>query len=366
VSDAIESRDSHQTATMPRLIAFPQNGIAYTECLYAALRDLGVEVIDGHWSGRWLLDTMRAGDVIQIHWPSFLYYDPNSRLRTLANILRMRIVLGLARRRGARVVWTAHNLYPHDGGDSLWAHRAVRRYIARIAERVFVHGPNACKIVAHEFGIGAERIVDIPHGNWIEQYAAPPARDTARTRLGIPSSTFVYGFVGTCKPYKNLDLLLETFARIEGDAMLLVAGHFQSDSYRAAITELVRRHGQNRVRFEPRFLSEEEIPVYLSTVDALVIPYSEILTSGSAMLGLSFGRPVIAPDLGGLRDMVPAACGVLYAAGAPDGLFDAMQRVRSASFDEAAIIECARRARWQTAAQPLCDLLAATDCYAAR
>lgn len=348
-------------APMSRLIAFPHRGIAYTECLYAALVELGAEVIPGHWSGQWLLSTIRPGDVIQIHWPSFLYYDPSSNMRTLANILRLRVTLSLARRRGARIVWTAHNLYPHDAGNSHWAHRIARKYISRIADRVFVHGPSAHRIVAREFGIPATRMVEIPHGNWIQYYPPPPTRQIGRAELGISQTAYVYGFLGTCKPYKNLSLLLETFSRIEGDVVLIVAGHFQSDRYRAEISELIRSRGGGRVRFEPRFLDAREIPVYMSAMDAMVLPFSEILTSGSAMLGLSFGRPVIAPDLGGLRDMLNADCGVLYSPDGNDALLDAMRRARAASFDPEAIISHARSARWQAAAQPLLELLRQTN-----
>src|SRR5262249_12216310 len=138
---------------MPRVIAFPHRGIAYTECLYTALGRLDCEILEGEWSGRWLMSTVEPGDVIQIHWPSFLYYTPESNVSTFKRLLRLRAMLEMARWRGARIVWTAHNLYPHDAGNSHWAHRRAREFIVSVAEKIFVHGAHARTIVAKEFDV---------------------------------------------------------------------------------------------------------------------------------------------------------------------------------------------------------------------
>jgi glycosyltransferase involved in cell wall biosynthesis len=341
----------------PRLIAYPRLGVAYTECLYAAVAKLGVDVVDGNWSGQWLASTVRRNDIIHMHWPSFFYYDSRSRLRTWTNLARFIALMTLIRRRGVRIVWTAHNLYPHDGGRTCWSHRAARKYMTRVAERIFVHGATAAKIFGQEFAGTGAKLVQIPHGNFIEYYPPPTARNESRTRLGLPSEGFVYGFVGTCKPYKNLDALLETFSRLEGNCSLLIAGHFQSAEYLAHIRDLIARMDGARVRFEPRFLSHEEVPLYMSATDALIVPYTEILTSGSAMLGLSFGRPIVAPNIGGLPDVIDPSCGLLYDAHAPDSLMNALVQIRQRRFEVEKILGRAREFEWRAAAEPLVDLL---------
>jgi glycosyltransferase involved in cell wall biosynthesis len=55
------------------------------------------------------------------------------------------------------------------------------------------------------------------------------------------------------------------------------------------------------VRFE--YIPDEEVTHLLSASDVVVLPYRQITTSGSVMLALSHGRPLIVPRLPGLADL---------------------------------------------------------------
>jgi len=343
---------------MPRVFAFPRRGIAYTECLYDTFEALGGQVVEGVWSGKDLLAAVRPGDVIHVHWPSFLYYDPSSLLRSLLNAARMRVIFALARAKGARIVWTAHNLYPHEGGRDFWPHRVMRRYIARIASRIFVHGTTAQRILQSEFGIPDERLTQIPHGHWIDRYPRVMSRVAAREALKLSSTAYVFGFIGICRPYKHLEVLLHAFGRLpDGDHTLLVAGMFESDEYLATIRSAIAEHGRGRVHFEPRFIADSEMSLYMSAIDALVVPYADALTSGSALLAMSFGRAFVSPNVGGLRDIIDRDCGELYATNEEDALVRALRDVSQRTFDEDVIIARARRADWRLAAEPLLALV---------
>jgi beta-1,4-mannosyltransferase len=360
------SADPRTGAKMPsdptvtsRLIAFPKSkgSIPYTMCLYAALEALGVQVIEGYWAGRWLLANVRAGDVLHIHWPSFLYFDRHSRRRTYVGLLRFVTLLEIMRARGARVVWTAHNLYPHEGGRGELTHRIARRAMARRANPVLAHGPTAALIVAREFSIPMARVRVIKHGHWIDFHTRTLSAAAAREQLGIEPDRYVYSFVGNCRPYKNLERLVGAFAELNDNSVLLIAGSFVSESYRARIDALLQRLPSHRWRIHSEFIADEDIHRYVLAGNVLVLPYAEILTSGSAMLGLSFGRPVIAPNAGGLRDMVNSASGLLYDADDANGLLEALRHIRTLHFSERAIIDHARTFDWLDAARVLAQLL---------
>jgi glycosyltransferase involved in cell wall biosynthesis len=325
--------------------------------LYRALAGLGVPAIEGKWAGRWIMQNVQRGDLVHVHWPSFLYFRPDDAPATLYNLLRSYALTTIVRLRGARIVWTAHNLYPHDGGRNEWSHRIARQYVSRIAHTILVHGPTAARIVSAEFGIEAGRIRLVPHGNWRSLHPNLPDRHEARRRAGLPDGVVLYGFVGSCRPYKNIESIIAALPLLDDGSHLLIAGEFSSPEYLAAIRSMISSQFADRVHIVPRFLADEEIMTFVAALDALVLSYKEILTSGAAMLAISAGVPVVAPRIGGMPDVVDDRCGVLYDPKAPDGLLQAMREVRRRSYCATEIIAHALSYDWKVSANVLVELL---------
>jgi len=75
------------------------------------------------------------------------------------------------------------------------------------------------------------------------------------------------------------------------DALLLVAGNFPDKNYYETDQRVVRK--RSRIRIEAGFIPNEMMQAYLFSCDAVVVPYREILTSGTAMLAMSFWSAVV-------------------------------------------------------------------------
>ena len=54
----------------------------------------------------------------------------------------------------------------------------------------------------------------------------------------------------------------------------------------------------------------------------------DILTSGSAITALSFGRPIIVPAIGCLPETIDDSIGIVYDPHQPDALAQAMKTIR--------------------------------------
>jgi glycosyltransferase involved in cell wall biosynthesis len=291
-----------------------------------------------------------VADYLHLHWPSFAYRD-RSAIGGLSKFLRFVALLGVTRVCGIRILWTAHNLYPHDRSKIPFLDRLGRRILVLLSFRIFAHGKSAASIVAREFPRARGKLVTIPHGNWIGYLADGCSRADARARLGIPAAQYVFLFIGLCKEYKNLESLVSCFQ--DGpfsDAALWIVGQFQDPEYHARVQARVARQPRG-VRIEDRFVADEELQYYLRACDVVTLPYTDVLTSGTAMLAMSFGRPVVAPRLGYLHDVINDDCGHLYDPVDPEGLSRAMQSARQRGFDESAIRRHARDFDWQDAAQ---------------
>lgn len=332
-----------------RIIAFPAHGIAYNDCLYQAFREQGADVVDGVWAGRWLLEHLRRSDVLHIHWPSFLYAVSGGRWPSLKAFFRFAMLLALARWRAGEIWWTAHNLMPHAPNPLPVLDRLGRRLVIAFSRRVFVHGHWAKQALVARFPSCASKVVDIPHGHWIGYYPPCKSKDEARRRLGLPQDAVVLLLFGQCKPYKNLEGLIQAFRQLQGEQYrLLIAGSFADQGYLACVEALAK--GDDRIRIDAGFIADEDVSLYLMACSAMCMPYREILTSGTAMLALSYGRPVLSVKRGFLRDVITPEVGILIEQVDVPSILGGLKHLGDVHWDEGAILEHCRQFSFQSAA----------------
>jgi beta-1,4-mannosyltransferase len=337
------------------IFAFPLAGISYTECFYASLLNRGINVRDGHFSLRWLLKHARSGDWMHFHWPSFSYSEGRGRVRLLRAFARWTIILLALRAMGVRCVWTAHNLLPHDSAEIPAMDRLGRRVMIALSEHVFVHGAHAARCVTDEFPAAAGKMTLIPFGNWIGYYPCSMTRQQARADFGFTDADYVYLFFGLCKPYKNLDGLVQAFRKLEGRVALLIVGKFPDAQYLKLIRTLCG--DDPRIRLENGYVPDDQLGRYFRACNAVVAPYHEILTSGTVVLAHSFGLPVVSIAKGFLLDVVTKDNGVLYDPKETTSLPNALNRVRTIEFSEREIQSGTALHTFDDAARIFCETL---------
>lgn len=277
-------------------------------------------------------------DILHLHWLNifFLRNDPTPLESALTGGW-MTGSLGLfsaAQSSGTRIVWTAHNLGNHENRMK-WADAYFHREIARMADGIIAHSRHAKSKVVEEFDLqNPDKIDVIPHGNYLSTYPNEISANEARRELGLPQDVPVLLFVGLIRPYKNVPRLVETFSTEfpDAEARLVVAGSASSDALERNVRDAAAT--DPRVQLHLEYIPDEDLQIYLNAADAVVLPYRDILTSGSAVLAMSFGRPIVAPNIGTIRDVVEEEGGYLYDADRPDGLAGALERTLEADPDE--------------------------------
>jgi beta-1,4-mannosyltransferase len=340
-----------------RIVAFEKSGISYNDALYKAVESQDVTVVQGYFAGGWLLRNLRGGDWVHLHWPSFQYSVKGSTIACIRGLVRWFALLALIRLRGAHIVWTAHNLLPHDRHSLPWVDPLARRIVIALSRKIMVHGPSAAQELCTRFPSASRKIAQMQMGNWVDYYPVTTTREAARAHLNIAADTYVYLFIGLCKPYKNLHGLITAFRALTGNSTLLVAGKFQDPNYQKHVEALAA--GDARIRIIPGFVPDDMIQTYLVACDAVVAPYNEILTSGTAMLALSFGRPIISVNRGFLKDVVTEKTGLLFSPETDGGLTKALAAVQEKRFEEGEILDHARKFTYEDAACKLISSLGA-------
>ena len=272
----------------------------YNALLYSALQNLGIDVVE--FSVQRLLLGPRA-DILHLHWAPTTRIRGESRARVKRTSAEMLLLLRIARRRGMKVVWTAHNLGAHDRRE----HPDLeKKYWPTVA------GYLSALISLSNAGTAALReqhpaLATVPafvskHGSYRGAYPHSVNRDTARDRLGIARDAKVIAFIGQVRPYKNLPALLRAFASVDdSSAVLLIAGKLKLYSATAEFDGLVS--ADSRVKVFREFVPADELQLYLGAADLVVLPFRETLNSGSAILALSFDRPILVPAYGSLTEL---------------------------------------------------------------
>lgn len=332
-----------------RILSFQRSASTYTECFYSAIEKRGAAVSNAMLSWSWLRSNVQRGDVAHFHWPSFHYSAKGNRTKRVTAFIRFVFLLAMIRLKGARIAWTAHNLFPHERSAWPWLDVLGRHIVVAASDFIFVHGAQATRVLEQAFPAVQGKVTLIPHGHWIDYYRQDVSFASARARLGIDPAAFVYLFIGACKPYKNLDALINAFRARSGHEVLLIAGKFDDPQHERAVLRLIDK--DPRIVIHVGFVADDDMQIYLRACNAVVAPYREILTSGTAMLALSFGRPIVSVNFGFLADIVSDDVGLLFEPNDPDGLATALEKVKSLPFDEAKIMGHARMFTFDDAAE---------------
>ncbi|OGG57261.1 MAG: hypothetical protein A3F84_24345 [Candidatus Handelsmanbacteria bacterium RIFCSPLOWO2_12_FULL_64_10] len=284
----------------------------YAGLLARALEKRGVhlELGDYAFEQAWLRSHRAEYEVLHLNWLHH-FYRADDLDATLKRYARFVENLTFARALGYRIVWTMHNLYPHERPHPEVDHLA-RLLVCQMADAVIAHCEYAAGLARRLFYRTGSLHV-IPHGHFIDVFQNEVSREEARRRLGILDGAFVYLFFGNARAYKGIDRLIDTFRKVaeEDAALILMTRWGLNPAYGKEVERMAGRDGRIRI-FTSSFFQNDEFQVYLNAADVVVLPFVDVLTSGSAITAMSFGKPVILPRLGCLPELADDTMGLLY------------------------------------------------------
>lgn len=220
---------------------------------------------------------------------------------------------------GKRIALTVHNVNAgrRDSNDSL-LNRLTLRVQYRLADHIFVHTEAMKRELREDFAVHEGGITVIPLGinNSVPDTDVTPG--PAKRRLGIGDGERAILFFGRIGPYKGLEFLVAAFQQIAArnpGYRLIIAGR-PIRGYEKYLDEIQRAIGRGGIRERViqriGYIPDEETELYFKAADVLVLPYTEVFQSGVLVLGYSFGLPVIAADVGSLReDIIEGTTGFL-------------------------------------------------------
>ncbi len=297
-------------------------GNPYQRLLYA---DPAGRIRPVAWRHAWhrLARARRRGalPVVHLHWDDRIFgrgADPAANRAEAEALLGH---LGRYREAGGRLLWTIHNRRPHREIDAQ-TFAAARARLAAMADAIHVHAPHAAAHMREAWQAPAERLHVLPHPSYLGAYE--PEIDTlARPLPAAAERRFL--FFGMFRGQKGVSRIAEAadkLARRGHRFRLEMAGRAFASQRRL----LARLAANPAIELFPERVPDEQVAPVFARNQLFLFPNHDVFTSGSVMLALTFGLPVIGPRVPALVETLPEGNrALLYDPESPRGLIRAMR-----------------------------------------
>ncbi|OEO29095.1 hypothetical protein VW23_002570 [Devosia insulae DS-56] len=303
-------------AAGPLLLFFPDYRAAnpYQALMYAGL-ETEIEVAAGTLEAA-LATAGGRPTIFHLHWQDAV----TQQARVIDQPAAMAAFVHLIdafRARGGLFAWTVHNDDPHDSPDLELSRAFASQLLAR-ADLVHVHDALAAERLRPMLPSDA-KIVVISHPAYAAADTAPDRAGT-RLRLGVPDDETLFLTLGNIRRYKGIEPLLHVAAELADlPVRFLLAGRAgRYDPRAAAPGNCIVLSGHQ---------TDDEVRDLLAAADFVLLPFEEVSTSGSLMLALSAGLPLISPALGAIAAIIEDQReGYLYSSDEPGALAAAIRR----------------------------------------
>jgi glycosyltransferase involved in cell wall biosynthesis len=214
---------------------------------------------------------------------------------SLGSVLRL-----VKRKFNIPVIGLMHNMIPHESrpGDLIFS-----RYFLKILDAAVALSDPVRDDVLHFEPALPVRVH--PHPVY-DHFGKPLPKEDALRDLGLSPGYRYLLFFGIIREYKGLDLFIRMMAdkrlevlRVKG----IIAGEFYEDEtpYYQLIEQLQLKE---RLILNARFIPDDQVALYFSAADMVVLPYKHATQSGITQIAYAFEKPLLVTGTGGLRQIV--------------------------------------------------------------
>jgi glycosyltransferase involved in cell wall biosynthesis len=202
------------------------------------------------------------------------------------------------RMKGMARIFICHNVISHEPGplDGILSRAALRA-----GTHFIVHSRQDEQVLQRLFPRSIIQVT--PHPTYSIFGQSSVEMEEARRTLGINGPTAL--FFGHIRPYKGLTYLLEAAPVVlrEIGCTFLIVGEFYED--KEPYQRMIQKLGIERsIRMVDRYVPNEEVSLYFSAADVVVLPYISASQSGIVQVAFGMERPVITTRVGGIPDVV--------------------------------------------------------------
>jgi len=232
------------------------------------------------------------------------------------------------------VVTTLHTVVPEPTEPM----RRILKAIVRASDAVVVMAGTAVRLLDSVYGAPTHHVYVIPHG---APEPLPISPQEAKAKIGMSGRIVLstFGLVSRGKGIEDVIRALPAVVEPFPNVVYLVLGEThpkvrarEGEAYREFLMSEVERLGlQQHVVFENRYLSLEDIRLYLRATDIYITPYlnPDQITSGTLAYAIAAGCVVLSTPYLYAREVLADGGGMLVQFNNPASIADALLQLLS-------------------------------------
>lgn len=262
------------------------------------------------------------------------------------------------RLRKKKLVFTAHNILPHEHGGNSKEEQSLRDWY-RLCDAIIVHNEQSKKTLLGFEPKAVDKVHVVPHGIFAS------FSGSAET---VPHQKTVFLQFGLIRKYKGIAFLLKAASLIPEEyrqkIRIVIAGkqwkNLDDTDYEGMIDALGLR---DFVELDNDWIPDEKMAEYFNGADCCLFPYTNIYGSGALLMAYTFHKPVIASSIPAFEEETDnGKTGLLYNPDDEQALADAICRFTDAPEAEKENMRqsirtlCADKYNWEVSANALAGI----------
>lgn len=286
-------------------------------------------------------------DLLHVRWPEELTEWKVPSDKKLIEIER-RLDRWL---KSARLIVTVNNLYPHSYYRNPQFHKLYTIFYER-SDVIHHYSKASFCLTRDEYpsALSRNHVISLGFNYDYLLPATQPDRVKLRSEFGVGENEILFLLLGSLRSRGEVELIKTAFrnARIAGKSLLWCARYFPPSTLSGRLERYrlgVWRYA-HKVKHIGTYIPECEMYKPIIASDVVVSVRLNILNSGIPSLGMTFGRYVVAADLGSNPEFLSGAENALYDPTSSTSLAKALEKAAMANREEVGARNCEIAASW--------------------
>lgn len=191
--------------------------------------------------------------------------------------------------------------------------KAMGKLLRKDLDAYITHSESDKRLIAERYAIDPKNIHVIPLGLF-DQYGKLMDKEESKEILAIKEDSVIL-FFGLIRKYKGVSHLIRAFEQLPieilGKCRLLIVGEIWEDR-EELLNQIMSSPCRKKITLIDEYVPDEKVSLYFSAADVVVLPYLRASQSGIAHIAMSFGKPVVVSEVGGLKESMANYEGTLF------------------------------------------------------